>query len=1140
MVDARSVTPWLLALAAACGGSRAARPASADRAAPPPDPPAPILGVPRAGLDRFVLAGGRPHEAPQPLPVRSALAFRPDGAVLAVGGRRELQLWDVASGRRILELDGLRTPIVEVAYRPDGGALLARGLHAMVVVVGAPPPSPPPDLELGDPAPEDGGRAAEAAAEPEVAPPVRRIEIGHAASAAVWHPDGRTLAVAIRDAARYRIVLLETSSLEERVLATDLRARDGVGLAFDPTGRHLVATGVESGPQIWHLESDERSTLSESRATAIAFSADGAWIALGGRGGWVELLDASGVRRWSASPPGLGSVRDLAFDPAGRRLAAASAGNVVALSVADGARLDALVRHDDEPGVGAMAWTAGDALAVLRGGGRLDLWQPGRDPVSRPVDAHHLAISADRRRLALQGAEAFAVWDAVALVPERRLGVRRRVPTAIAWSADGDRFAAGLADGGVWIWDLRDGTVVRGSTSHDGAVSDAAFTPDGGRLVTIGGGLATLRFWDTSDGRNVGTVHAFEMFADGLHGVARLTVTDSLVVVDDGAEAVAFEARRGRRIEAFGPTLGCAVPSPDGTRVAICEPARVPVDPDGDLEEHPPVDAGIWSLATRTRELSFHGTPLRAAWSPDGGTLLLAYADRLAAVDGATLAPLGDVAVQAAEAPIVELVVSPDGARVGALEERGSFVAWSLAGDPPGRRWGGVNDFGWSSDGELHALAGSSGRVRLLDREGELRGTLPAGEGAAAAVAFRPGGAVVARAADVVRLARAGSPVTVAVDVVDVDGRPRLIAWSSSDRYAGDPDASDLITYTLGEGLDREVMGASQLPSLRHDALVDDLFAGALPPREERTIGAPPEVSVVRAGVGVTVRFTDRGTGIEEPTIAIDGAPRRLDAPGRRGHDALGRPVVEHDVDVPAARAIEAFAFTTRGRVRSRIARAAPAVASPRGAVRDAPAPPPPPSPGCPSGMARVSPTLCMDRVEVTVADYARCVSDGACAAVATPPGSAAPCNWPTPGRDLHPMNCVTWDAARSHCRVRGARLPTRAEWELAAGAARFPWGDEAATTHRAHFLTDVGEEHWPTEGTTGVGHRPDGATEAGVHDLVGNVAEWVADGDRSSRVVMGGGFLERPRETLVAVDSRPPDRDAVDVGFRCVAEVER
>jgi hypothetical protein len=64
------------------------------------------------------------------------------------------------------------------------------------------------------------------------------------------------------------------------------------------------------------------------------------------------------------------------------------------------------------------------------------------------------------------------------------------------------------------------------------------------------------------------------------------------------------------------------------------------------------------------------------------------------------------------------------------------------------------------------------------------------------------------------------------------------------------------------------------------------------------------------------------------------------------------------------------------------------------------------------------------------------------------------------------------------------------------------------------------------------VGSRPLGATASGLHDVCGNVAEWVTDGDTTYAV--GGSF----RSTLAGqlkVWSReeiPTRRD--DVGFRC------
>ncbi len=168
-----------------------------------------------------------------------------------------------------------------------------------------------------------------------------------------------------------------------------------------------------------------------------------------------------------------------------------------------------------------------------------------------------------------------------------------------------------------------------------------------------------------------------------------------------------------------------------------------------------------------------------------------------------------------------------------------------------------------------------------------------------------------------------------------------------------------------------------------------------------------------------------------------------------------------------------------------------------------------------------------------------------------------------------NPVERVTWWEAKAYCEKLGKRLPTEAEWEYAARggtASEYYWGDEFDVS-KANFC----------DGECDLNHRIAGSSDGykhtapvgmfsknpfGLHDMTGNVSEWVADwfdenyymvspkenpqgakrdntrlvsGGENNKAIRGGGWdSSSPRLRSAARKGIWSDYRIEGIGFRC------
>ena len=193
-----------------------------------------------------------------------------------------------------------------------------------------------------------------------------------------------------------------------------------------------------------------------------------------------------------------------------------------------------------------------------------------------------------------------------------------------------------------------------------------------------------------------------------------------------------------------------------------------------------------------------------------------------------------------------------------------------------------------------------------------------------------------------------------------------------------------------------------------------------------------------------------------------------------------------------------------------------------------------------------------VDKYEVAVADYEKCVNAGKCEA----PSTGGSCNWGNSGLGNHPVNCVDWNQASGYCEWAGKRLPTEAEWEKAARGTDgkvYPYGNQFDCGKSCNSVKPC--DH---SSTCPAGSYAEDKSPYGVMDMAGNVWEWVQDwyeegyyknspaqnpqgpSSGTSRALRGGSWNTYYPENLRASHRYwgDPEVRSIVNGFRCVRRV--
>ena len=595
------------------------------------------------------------REKALPLPIASfnhqdevvGAAFSPDGTrILTASADRTAKLWDVTSGKLIVSFDH-RASVLYAVFSPDGTRILTASA-------------------------DNTAKLWDAASGKLIASFQHLNWIWHGAFSA----DGTRILTASAD----KTAKLWDAALG-KLLASFYHQDEVNDAAFSPDGARILTASKDKTAKLWDVASGKLIVSFDhqdwvSRAT---FSPDGARILTASADHNAKLWDAaSGALIASFAHQDI--VRRAAFSPDGTRILTASADHSAKLWDTASGKLISSFDHQDEVNDAAFS-PDGARILTASSDKTAKLWDAASGKLlasfNHSDEVLQAAFSPDGVRILTASKDKTAkLWDPASHKPITSFDHKDTVENAV-FSADGARVLTASTDHSANLWDPASGKLIA-SFDHLGWPFHAAFSPNGAQVLTASTehydaplaehGIYNAKLWDAVSGKLMTSfTHPYELrdAAFSPDGARILTAsqdtTVKLWVVTSGKLLASFVPQAGFPLSGLvaGPDIIRVAFSPDGARILTASELY------GNVK--------LWDAASGKLIASLAdpeiGNFMYGAFTPDGARILAAGTGMAGLWDAAS----GKLIASFAHGPIWQwfleadrpvLHFSPDGARI--------------------------------------------------------------------------------------------------------------------------------------------------------------------------------------------------------------------------------------------------------------------------------------------------------------------------------------------------------------------------------------------------------------------------------------------------------------------------------------------